>query len=247
MTEPGATPTWCAYVLARIERGEGDLSLCLLRDDGSVSWCSARKGARSTKRFAGGLSPFTRYRVRFDRTGKRLEEAVVDQSFAGILRDLRRTAAAGALCAIARDLGGEVPSDDGLFVLFDQTLSAIEHADRTQTAGLLIRFFFGAFDHAGHGVVHHRCAQCGRDAPATRSVTYALDAGGVRCGACGGGPFVLRPSERTALSAMLAGDDSVFALSMLRLCAYLGGAHARRGSECITQAVSYFRESPKSP
>jgi DNA repair protein RecO len=237
-----------AYVLARRERGEADLSVALLLDDGSVRWTTARAGAKSTRRFGAALSPFTRYRVVFHRSGsggkvERIDEASIDRAFAGVHSDLRRMAAAGALSALARDLGGELAEDDGLFHYYDLGLTRIDAADARGAAAEVLRFFVATFEHAGHEVVRERCARCNRPAPMTRSVTYSVDAGGVRCAACGGGSFVLRVAEREALEAVLRGDegaDERFAPWMLRWLAYMASAHARRGSECVLSMVSYW-------
>jgi hypothetical protein len=71
-------------------------------------------------------------------------------------------------------------------------------------------------------------------------VTFSVDAGGVRCARCGGGPYVLRSAERAALEGVLAGDDLQFAPWMLRWVAYVSRAHAERGSECVQSAVGYW-------
>ena len=39
-----------AYVLARIERNEADLSVHLLLDNGSLQWVTAKSATRSRKR-----------------------------------------------------------------------------------------------------------------------------------------------------------------------------------------------------
>jgi DNA repair protein RecO (recombination protein O) len=234
-----------AWVLARRARGEADLSVALLLEDGSVRWTTARAGAKSSRRFGAGLSPFTRYRVRFQRGGiggraERLDEATVDRAFAGLHTDLRRLGAAGMLSAYARDLGGELAEDDALFVAYDAGIARIEHAGPHLSGAVVVGFVVEAFARAGHEVVRDRCARCGREVPAGRSVTFAVEAGGVRCAACGGGPFVLRAAERAALEAVIAGGDDAFAPWMLRWIAYVSGEHAARGRECVLASVAYW-------
>lgn len=234
-----------AYVIARRERGEADLSVALLLEDGSVRWTTARSGAKSTRRFGAGLSAFTRYRVHFSRSGaggrsERIDEALVDRAFVGIHSDLRRMAAAGVLSAVARDVGGEVALDDGLYLAYDEALDRLERADAQGAGAEVIRFFLVCFEHAGHGVVRDRCVRCEREAPWERSVTYRADAGGVLCSRCGGGPFVVRSAERQALEALLRGEDGVFAPWMLRWIAYMGAPHAKLGVECVESAVRYW-------
>jgi recombinational DNA repair protein (RecF pathway) len=233
------------YVVARRERGESDLSVALLLEDGSVRWTTARAGAKSTRRFGAGLSAFTRYRVSFARSGaggrsERIDEAIVDRAFAGIHTDLRRMAAAGVLSAVARDMGGELAHDEGIYLAYDQALDRIERADSLGCGAEIVRFFIVTFEHAGHGVVRDRCVRCDREAPWERSVTYRADAGGVLCARCGGGPFVVRAGERAALEAVLAGDDAQFAPWMLRWITYVGAPHARLGVECTESAVRYW-------
>jgi recombinational DNA repair protein (RecF pathway) len=233
------------YVIARGERGEADLSVALLLEDGSVRWSTARAAAKSTRRFGAGLSAFTRYRVYFSRSGagdrsERINEAVVDRAFPGIHADLRRMAAAGVLSAVARDMGGRVPHDDGLYVAFDRALHRLEHASALGAGAEVIRFVSVCFEHAGHGIVRDRCVRCGRVAPSECSVTYCADAGGVRCARCGGGPFVLRSAERAALEGVLGGDDQAFSPWMLRWTAYMAAPHAKHGVECVESAVHYW-------
>ncbi|MFO0559090.1 MAG: DNA repair protein RecO C-terminal domain-containing protein [Polyangiales bacterium] len=233
------------YVIARRERGEADLSVALLLEDGSVRWTTARSGAKSTRRFGAGLSAFTRYRVHFSKSGaggrnERIDEAVVDRAFVGIHTDLRRMAAAGVLSAVARDMGGEVAHDEGLYVAFDEALDRLERADAQGAGAEVIRFFSVCFEHAGHGIVRDRCVRCGREAPWERSVTYRSDAGGVLCARCGGGPFVVRSAERAALEGVLGGEDGQFAPWMLRWIAYMAAPHAKLGVECVESAVRYW-------
>lgn len=235
-----------AYVLARRARGEADLSVALLLEDGSVRWITARAGAKSTRRFGAALSPFTRYRVLFARSGvggraERLEEAQIERAFAGVHSDLRRMAAAGVVSAVARDLGGEVADDDRLYVLFDRALERLDAADAGGAGVAMVTFVLEAFAHAGHEIVRSRCARCARVASAERSVTFRADAGGVLCARCGGGPFVLRASERAALERVLEGEASAFAPWMLRWLAYVIEPNARRGAECVASATSYWR------
>ncbi|MBL8684383.1 MAG: DNA repair protein RecO [Myxococcales bacterium] len=235
-----------AYVLARRERGESDLSVALLLDDGSVRWTTARAAARSTRRFGASLSAFTRYRVRFARSGaggrnERIDEATVDRAFAGVLTDLRRMGAAGVLSAVARELGGEVADDDGLFVLYDSALERLDDGDASVAGREIVAFVVATFSHAGHEIVRERCVRCGREAALERSVTFSSEASGVLCARCGGGPFVVRSAERAALEAVIDGDASAFAPWMLRWTAYMAEPNARRGAECITSAVAYWK------
>ena len=235
-----------AYVLARRERGETDLSVALLLEDGSIRWTTARAGAKSTRRFGASLSPFTRYRIRFARSGsggrsERIDEAAVERAFSGVLADLRRMGAAGALSAIARDLGGEVADDDGLFQFYDQAIERIDVGDGLVAGREIVAFVVVTFAHAGHEIVRDRCVRCGRPAAPERSVTYSADASGVRCARCGGGPFVVRALERAALEAVIDGDATAFAPWMLRWAAYMIEPNARRGAECISSAISYWK------
>ena len=244
-TNAGGAFSGLAYVLARRERNESDLSVALLLEDGSVRWTTARAGAKSTRRFGAGLSPFTRYRVQFARSGAggrsaRIDEAVVDRSFGPILADLRRMASAGVLSAIARDLGGEVALDESLFLEYDAAIARLEAAGAPGCGAEIPRFVCATFEQAGHGIVRDRCVRCDRDAPWERSVTYRTDAGGILCAHCGGGPFVVRSAERVALERALAGEDDAFAPWMLRWTSYMAAPHSKHGIECIDSAVRYW-------
>ena len=149
-------------------------------------------------------------------------------------------ASAGVLSALARDMGGELAHDEGLYTAYDAALDRLETADANGSGAEIIRFFIVCFEHAGHGIVRDRCVRCGREAPFERSVTYRADSFGVLCARCGGGPFVVRSGERTALEAVLSGDDSQWAPWMLRWIAYMGAPHARLGVECVESAVRYW-------
>jgi len=232
------------FVLARRERGESDLFVELLLDDGSLCRAVAKSAARSSRRFTGGLSPFTLYRFVFGRSAStvsaRLEEASVERALPGLLTDLRRTAAAGAASVIARDIGGDVAQDPLLFDRYAALLDELEQADAASAGAGLVRFAVEGFADAGHPIVLDACVRCGREAPDNALVQMSPDAGGVVCGACGGGPYTLRAADRRGLRAVLAGDDAAFAPSMLQWLAQFIEPHAHRGAEAVGNAAAHW-------
>jgi DNA repair protein RecO (recombination protein O) len=233
------------FVLARRERGESDLSLDVLLDDGRVLRAVARGGARSSRRFSAGLAPFTRYRFVFGRSlahaaTLRLDEASVDQPYPGILADLRRTAAAGAASVVARELGGEVTLDAALYELYDALIAALDSTDAAGAGAGLLRFVHAAFEHAGHPMVLDACVRCGRAAPDNALVRLSPVAGGVVCAACGGGPIALPARDRRALRAVLAGSSEAFERAMLAPLARMIEPHAHRGAAAITGAMPHW-------
>jgi DNA repair protein RecO (recombination protein O) len=233
------------FVVARREQGETDLFLELLLDDGRLARAVAKGGARSSRRFSAGLSPFTLYRFAFgrspSRSSERLDEASVERAYPGVLADLRRAAAAGAASVLARDVGGELAFDPRLFELYATLLDALEPADARQAGAALVRFAFGVCEHAGHPPVLDACSRCGREAPERALVHVNPAAGGVVCGACGGGPFTLRASDRRALHSVLGGDEAGFTRGMFHQVAWLVGSHAPRGAEAIANVAGHWR------
>jgi DNA repair protein RecO (recombination protein O) len=235
----------CGFVVSRRERGETDLLLELLLEDGSVTRAIAKGAARSVKRFAGGLSPFTRYRFLFGagRDGQlaRIDEAVVERAHPGLLSDLRRTAAAGGASAVVRGLAADAGGEAALFELYAETLEALDHADGAQAGTALARFAVAALVRAGHPVVLDRCVRCGREAPDNARVTVSPVAGGVVCGRCGSGPLALSSVERRRLRATLAGDASAFGPEVLTWVASLVRAHAERAADVLDAAIAHWR------
>ncbi len=242
-----------AYVLARIERNEADVSVQLLLDTGAVQWVTAKNAARSTKRFSAGLSPLTRYKITIERSGtggtrQHLQDATVDRAYLKLIAELRKMTAALVIGAVARALGGELTEDDGLYVRFEQSLEMLEEASSHAVSGAeIVRFSVDALMHGGHGVLRSHCVVCMREAPMERSVQYHSDSGGVRCASCGGGPFVLKSQQRLALEQTLAGDSSAFAPWMLRWIAYMLGAQFHHARESVERVISYWTEPAAKP
>jgi DNA repair protein RecO (recombination protein O) len=232
------------FVLSRRERGEADLVLELLLDDGSFRRAVAPSGARSSKRFAGGLSPFTLYRFTFGRAKGagfvRVDEAVVADAWPGILGDLRRTAAAGVVCALARELVGEGTSDESVFTRVNRAFDALATADARAAGGVMVAFAMGMLEAAGEPVMLDACARCGRAAPENASVTISPRSGGVVCAACGGGPTLVKAAARRAWRAVGAGDAAQFESQQLTWMLELIDAKQWRAADVMRGATGYF-------
>lgn len=231
------------FVLARQERGENDLWTTLLLDDGRMLRALGKGAARSSRRFTAGLSPFVLYRFSFSRArggGVRLEEASAERVYPNLLTALCRTAAASAASAIARDLGGEVALDEGLYPLYEALLERLERADAAGAGGALVRFTFEAFERSGHPIVLKACVRCGRAVPDNAMVRVNPAAGGVVCSACGGGSLTLRAAERRALCTTAAGDAAAFGPMMLHWLARLIEPNAPRASEALERVTPHW-------
>ena len=232
------------FVLWRRERGEADLVLELLLDDGSFHRAIAPSGVRSSRRYAGGLSAFTLYRFTFGRARGagfvRIDEAVVERAWPALLTDLRRTAAAGVVCAIARDLVRDGAVDEALFARVASAMEALSNADIVTAGGVLVWFGMASMARSGEGIVLDTCVRCGRSAPDGASVQLSPRAGGVVCAACGGGVTTLRAAERRAWRRVAGGDVSAFDPAMLQWLLGMLEERLPRASEVLRGAVGYW-------
>lgn len=238
-----------AYVLARIERNEADLSVHLLLDNGSLQWVTTKSATRSRKRFSAGLSALTRYNVVISRSGsggthQQLVEASVDRAYLKLFGDLRKMTSALTIGSIAREFGGELAENDALYTRYATALERVEAGtDDLESGAEIVRFSVDVLADGGHAIERHRCVLCGKRAPNERSVQFNAEAGGVRCSSCGGGPFVLTSAQRVSLEAMLIGDTSQFAQWMLRWVAYMLGAHFRNARATIEKVTGYWAQT----
>lgn len=105
-----------AILLRRVDYGDADVIVDLLTQQHGRISVFARNARKSARRFAGGLEPFTRMRVRF-RAGREgslgsLQEAENLEFFQGIVEDPLRLAAAAWLTSLIEgitqpQLGGD--------------------------------------------------------------------------------------------------------------------------------------------
>lgn len=232
------------FVLARWERGEGDLYLELLVEQGRLVRAVARQAVRSKRRFSAGLSPFTLFRFVLGRpraTGYLpLDDATVQRALPGVVCDLHRMAAAGAATTIVRDLACEAIAEPNLYACYFHLLERIEHGDRTRCAAELMRFTVDVMSHAGHAIVLDRCVRCGRAAPDNALVRMTPAEGGIVCGSCGGGVHPMRSVDRRALRALLRGDDSAFQPWMLQWLSRFIEPHAQRGARTVVSVYAHW-------
>ena len=237
------------FVLSRRERGEADLVLELLLEDGSFRRAIAPSGVRSTRRYAGGLSPFTLYRFAFGRAKGagfvRVDEAVVVRAWPSLLGDLRRTAAAGAITALAREHVEEGAGDEGAFDRLFHAFETLTDADARASGGVLTAFALASLAAAGEPLVSNACVRCGRNAPDEASVTLSARAGGVVCAACGGGPTLVRAGERRALARVRDGDASAFDPRQLDWVADVIEAKGWRAGGVLRKASAYWRDQAR--
>jgi recombinational DNA repair protein (RecF pathway) len=213
-----------AFVLGRRVLRESDLGVTLLLEDGVVADAWAPSGQASQRRFAAGLSPQVLFRVglREHRRGLRLEHAVVEQAWPGLLTVLHRQSAAAALTGAALELCPHAGAHGHGFLLLGDGYQRLATAEAVSTsATLLVALTFELLADAGHGLSLDRCARCHTPAPEHRRVTVDPGAGGVRCRACGGGPHALSAPDRAALRAVMAGDGSAWRPALLGIAARL--------------------------
>lgn len=105
-----------ALVLRRVDYGEADVIVDLLTQQGGRVSVFARSARKSTRRFTGGLGPFTRLAIRY-RPGKEsslgtLQQAEGVEFFEGIVADPLRLAAGAWLTSLIEgitqpELGGD--------------------------------------------------------------------------------------------------------------------------------------------
>ncbi len=218
----------------------------LVLEDGSFQRAIAPSGAKSSRRYAGGLSAFTLYRFTFGRARGagfvRVDEAVVDRAWPTLLADLRRTAAAGVLCAVARESLGEGAKDPAMFQRLAQAFAALAEADAPRAGAVMVWFTMEAMAGSGQAIVLDSCVRCGKAAPDGASVQLAPTAGGIVCAACGGGPVSLRAAERRALRRVSGGDLDAFAPAMLGWVLAMSEWRMGRAADVLRGAVGYWKE-----
>lgn len=233
------------FVLSRRERGEADLVLELILEDGSFQRAIAPWGARSSRRYAAGLSAFTLYRFTFGRARGagfvRVDEAAVDRAWPTLLADLRRTAAAGVLCAITRESVREEAPAIGMFERLAQGFAALADADAARAGAVMVWFTMAALAASGEAIVLDSCVRCGKSAPDGASVQLAPMAGGIVCAACGGGPVSLHAADRRALRRVSSGELDVFVPAMLGWVLAMSDWRLGRAADVLRGAVGYWK------
>lgn len=231
-----------AFVLGRKERGERDLFLELLLEEGFVVPAVAPSALGSSRRFAGGLGAFQKYRVRFDTRRRRagatryLAEATVERAWLGVLSALHRTTAAGLAASLLREAGTIGEADPWPYTEYESLLNSVDAATPSRSGAVLLRFALAWCEHAGHPVVLDSCVRCGREAPAHSSVRLEPAEGGVLCSQCGQGSLLLRALDRAALLGVMAGEDEPFKPGMLPWLARVLGVYAPHTARSLAAA-----------
>jgi len=175
-----------AVVLRTVDHGESDRVVTLLARGRGKLAAFARGARASTKRFGGGLEPFTL--VSAELTGRggedqllRLESVSPERAFHRLRGDLARIACAAYAVELARELTRDHQAHDDLLDLLVAYLTALD--DAPAAPAMLRAFELQALAAAGFQPRLDACARCGAPLPADQ-VTFAPADGGVLCAAC---------------------------------------------------------------
>ncbi len=232
------------FVLARRPLGDHHLRVTLLLDDGSRLSVLAPSGQNSRERFSAGLSSLALYNLRITVTprGARLDSARIHRAWPRLLTELRRQSASVAATGIADELSEPSPHDAGLFLLLGELYETLARIDSPPPAAVLVRFALEALAHAGHGLALDRCVRCDRPCPESALVTVDPSSGGVVCQPCGGGPYRLSSTDRSALRALLAGALQLYRPGLVLVTGALIAGFAPRSSGVLTRTAGLLGE-----
>jgi DNA repair protein RecO (recombination protein O) len=195
-------------VLRSIAYGEADRIVTLLtRRHGKLS-AIARSARRSKRRFAGSLEGFALIDAELQVGSSelaRLQSARVVRAFPGLLHDLPRLNAAGALLRLTRDLTPEHSPDEDLFEALVAMLAALERPD-VPSAAFSVAFQLQLLALSGLAPLLHACGGCGKLPGTGRAAEFDPQRGCLVCRACGGAPLRLGAALRERMVAALQGD-----------------------------------------
>jgi DNA repair protein RecO (recombination protein O) len=196
----GAQAT-AALLMRAVDYRDADRILTLFTQDlGKVS--AIARGARSSRRrFAGALEPYAIIKVELAPSRGELwtlGSASVQQSFAGILRDLERMEVAAAALTLLRETVAVRVPDAELFLATVQYLTLVDVAGDAARAGLLA-FAMRALSRLGLAPRMDACGRSGEPVPEGRPAYFDPKLGAVVSRRFGGGPFLLSAQLRQRL------------------------------------------------
>lgn len=182
------TTTCQAIVLRTVPYGEADLVVHLLCRGRGKLGAFARGARKSTRRFGGGVEPFTLLDVELaERRGGDLLDfkgAQIIEPHLSLRTDLNRLAHAGYATELCRELLRENEPHDELFELLLSFFSTLSQAGARSLS--LRAFELAALGAAGFAPQLDQCARCGSDPESVSELWFSANVGGVICVACAG-------------------------------------------------------------
>jgi len=183
---PGVLEIDDAIVLRVTAFGEADAVVHLLtRGSGRVG-VFARGGRRNSRRFPGGLEPFSLLRAEWkERRGSELADlqgTTIERPHLGLRSDLVRLACAGYLVELSRELARDHAPNAALYELLEGSLSLL--CERPPNALLLRAFELRALASAGLSPSLVSCPRCGRALAEVPAVSFDASGGGASCRSC---------------------------------------------------------------
>ncbi len=229
------------FVLDRRPFREHDLRAELLLDDGDRLDVLCPSGQRSKQRYAGGLTPLAlhHFNLTANARGTRLDDARIERAWPALLADLTRQTAALAATGFVRETVGPSPGDGTVFLLLGELYEHL--ATGAPAAPRLVRFVWEVLDHGGHLPALDRCVRCQSPAPEGALVTVDPPAGGVVCRSCGGGPYRLRASDRSAIRAVAHGDFTRWEPTLMSVFVRVIEGASPEGAALLARADEVFR------
>jgi len=192
-----------ALVLRKTKLGETDLILTLLASDGRQVRAVA-KGARNPK---GRLGARTQAFTVFDgllHTGRSLDvlaEAEILASHDALRSDYDRTVAGSVVLDVLDKVSVEGQGEPHVFDMALVTLDVMETCPVEALDLIVTAFLLKALAMHGYRPALDACAACGGVLDEYSS--FSVEAGGVVCGACGGGGARLSEDARLLMRALM--------------------------------------------
>lgn len=200
------------------------------RDRGLLS-VSAR-GARRASSKLGALEPLHTLRVGLEISAAteiaKLRESRIERARVGLLSSSARLDAAAHLLKLVRSVLPQAAAEPRVFDELERGLDALEHEPLEALTAILARTGATVLGELGYAVDLTACVRCGTPCPPHGAALFDPAAGGLVCRSCGGGPTLLRGSDREAINAFLIGQgqlDEDQAALLKRLVDAMAGAH----------------------
>ncbi len=178
-----------AIVIRRLDYGDYDLIVTLFTQERGKITAIAKSAKKSRKRFAGVLELFSLMDV-VCQAGQRkgmpvLKEAILAHPFAGIRKNIRKTAYASYWSEMIDAWLEEKEAQARLYRLFRETLATLDGGDVPEAElSILFQMRFMKLAGLGPNLTHCRTCQAGLDRIKTARMAFDLINGGIVCGTC---------------------------------------------------------------
>lgn len=211
MTAPrsvGTETVVSALLLRTSAIGEADAMVSLFTEEQGRIDAFAPSARRPTKTKRLLLEPLHTLRVGLhDRVGRDLptvRSATVSQPRTALLASLDGLEAAGQLL---RWLRSSLPARHPEPEAWTLAIDSLDQLSSSRTPALLTLASFGLrfLTIIGYQLELTQCIRCGKPCPEGRAAYLDPGAGGVRCAACGGGPFLASGVARAQMAALQDG------------------------------------------